>query len=76
VLAPHALKSVVTEAKEANYAGILTDASNHGNIKLFPVLIQYFSVTNGITTRIIELEDLKNENAETISTYLNELLII
>lgn len=48
------------------YIGVCTDGNNHGNLKIFPVLIQYFDRKYGIQLRLIELKSLNDEKLETI----------
>lgn len=53
------------------YFGLSTDASNHGAQKMFPIVIQYFDYRDGgIKTKILELDVLANETAETITQYI------
>lgn len=42
VLAPHVVDEIKKELAGVNYLSITTDSSNHGNIKMMPVLVRYF----------------------------------
>lgn len=42
VFAPYAIDILTNQLKKANCISILIDASNHGNIKLFPLLVRFF----------------------------------
>lgn len=53
--------------KECNFATIYTDASNHGNIKLFPVLIRYFLPTEGVRVKILDITAERGETSIIIS---------
>lgn len=74
VLTPYSIEFVTAQAKKCNFIGISTDASNHGHLKIFPVLIQFFDKKLGLTVKIIELSNLNNEKSETIVHYLTEIL--
>lgn len=67
----HTLEMVLKELENISFIGISKDASNHGAIKMFPVLIQFFSKTSGVVHKLIELKSVKNETAVTISDFLN-----
>ncbi len=75
VLAPHSVEVTREALKEIQYCGICTDGSNHGAVKIFPIIIQYFDWKNGgEQTKLIEVKDTPNEKAETIANYLTETL--
>lgn len=71
VLAPHVKGLLEGDLKECNFATIYTDASNHGSIKLFPVLIRYFIPTEGVRVKIL---DITAEQGET-SIIISELIM-
>lgn len=62
VFAPYVLQELQKDLSDCHFASVTTDASNHGNIKMFPVAVRYFSREDGIKVRIIELT---SENGET-----------
>lgn len=75
VIAPHSVEVVHEALKEIQYCGVSTDGSNHGAVKIFPIIIQYFDwQKGGIQSKLIEVQDTPNETAETIAKYLNETL--
>jgi len=76
VLAPHSLKEVLKVINDNNisYIGVCADGSNHGAMKIFPILIQYFDKHFGIKHNLIELKSLTNETSETICNLLIETL--
>jgi len=39
VLAPHAVREVIKSLQDILFCGVSTDASNHGAVKIFPILI-------------------------------------
>ena len=54
--------------------GIQTDASNHENLKMFPVCIQYFSLEHGTVTYIIDFFENADESAGGMLTCLKNTL--
>lgn len=53
---------------------IACDASNHGNKKMFPCVIRYFTVEKDIQNKIIEFYEDANETASAISEKIIEIL--
>jgi hypothetical protein len=47
VLAPHAVQELIKSLHGIPFCGVSTDASNHGAVNIFPILIQYFDYENG-----------------------------
>ena len=68
VLAPHSIDMVVEAMSNVRYCGVATDGSNHGSVKLFPILIQYFDWKNGgLQSKLIDVHSVSDETAVTIS---------
>jgi hypothetical protein len=75
VLAPHAVQEVIKSLQDIPFCGVSTDASNHGAVKIFPILIQYFDYENGgLQIKLLEVESKPNETAHTIAAYVSETL--
>jgi hypothetical protein len=74
VLSSFCFDEVINELNDIPFISVATDASNHKSIKLFPLLVQYFTAHDGITTKLLKVETLSNERAETISNYILERL--
>lgn len=77
VLAPDSLDSILKniERNDIRYCGVSVDASNHGALKVFPVVIQYFDWKNGgLQSKLIEMEALPGETADIIASYVKETL--
>ena len=58
VLAPYYIYASlkVFEENDIDLCGVATDGSNHGSVKLFPVVIQYFDWKNGgLMSKLIEV---------------------
>lgn len=74
VLAPHSLNIIHKTMEHTRFVGISTDGSNHGALKVFPVVIQHFDKCNGLQHKLIEVKSLKNETSDTICDLLVEAL--
>ncbi|KAL7381146.1 hypothetical protein ABVT39_001152 [Epinephelus coioides] len=47
VIAPHSVEVAHEALKEIQYCGVSTNGSNHGAVKTFPIIIQYFDWKKG-----------------------------
>lgn len=74
VIAPYILQKNRDDLNRSKFIGISTDSSNHGSVKMFPVVVQYFDKFSGLNSKLIELESCTNEKSKTISTLLEETL--
>lgn len=64
-------RSNASTIEEIPYISIATDASNHGYKKMFPLVVQYFSVKDGgYQFKLIELQSLSNETSKSIKDYI------
>jgi hypothetical protein len=61
ILALHTISSCVADLQKTPFYGIVTDASNHKAEKIFPLVIQYFSKTEGIICKLIRVNSLKDK---------------
>lgn len=73
VLAPHTIQNVLNDLKNCSFYGISTDASNHKSDKIFPLLIQYFTL-NGMKIKLLKTESLKGESSEIVANYIADIL--
>lgn len=62
VFAPAVEKKVQEDLSQRRYVSIYTDASNHGAIKKFPVLVRFFNPLAGVHVKIL---DISSEDGET-----------
>lgn len=62
------------DLKNAKFVTILSDASNHNEIKLYPILVRYYNVTKGIQVKILNLESIEGETAEILSNRLYRVI--
>lgn len=67
VLAPHALDELMKELSASNFICFSTDASNHSNVKMMPVLVRYFNPTAGVRVKMIEYTSQKGETADIVT---------
>ncbi|KAL4120168.1 hypothetical protein QTP88_012898 [Uroleucon formosanum] len=70
VFAPYAIDILTNQLKNANCISILTDASNHGNIKLFSLLVRLFDPLYGIQIKILNVESQPGETSDIIINYI------
>lgn len=66
VLAPWILDDVKNDLADVSFITVTTDTSNHTNIKMFPIVVRYFSIKNGVSNKVIETADLRDEKATTM----------
>lgn len=67
VLAPIAEDMLNAELKSCRFVTMTTDASNHGSLKLMPVMVRYFLPTVGVKVKMLEFTSIPNETSETIA---------
>ena len=72
VFAPYVEQKLEVQLKESDFLTIMTDASNHGNTKLFPILVRLFQPYDGICVKILEFQSQPGETSEIIVNYLIE----
>jgi hypothetical protein len=73
VLAPHAVQAVIKSLQGIPFCVVSTDASNHGAVKIFPILIHYFDYEyGGLQIKLLEVESKPNATAQTIAAYVSE----
>lgn len=67
VLSPLSIDELKNDLTDIAFVSVSTDASNHGNVKLFPIVIQYFNKEkDGMTSKLLEIEVTKNETSDTV----------
>lgn len=74
VFEPMILNQIEEELKRAQFICVSTDASNRKAIKMFPVLFRYYIPSEGVKTRLVELNSLPGERADQIVQLLIETL--
>ncbi|KAL4126210.1 hypothetical protein QTP88_010436 [Uroleucon formosanum] len=63
VLAPASMEEIVEKLRLGVFYSISTDASNHGHIKLFPIIVRFYSPDNGISTCLLDFYEDPDEKA-------------
>lgn len=74
VITPWVLNKIQQSLESIECIGVSTDASNHGAEKIFPILIQFFDWQEGITTKVLDVMNTRNETAETITEIIKSTL--
>lgn len=67
-LAPHSISTAITAINTSSFYSISTDASNHKAQKIFPLVVQYFTIS-GTQIKLLKLGDLKGETSEIIANF-------
>jgi hypothetical protein len=75
VLYPYFRNQLIQKLQTVCWFSVATDASNHKVLKIFPVAVQYFDASeNRIVRRVLKIENLPNEESETIAQYILQIL--
>jgi hypothetical protein len=76
VLCPASIELCLNELNKSNTKmfSIATDAPNKGNIKLFPIIMKFFSKTFGVKEFIIDLLEDPKEDSESIFNNIQQVL--
>jgi len=69
VLAPHAQKIMLSDLG-AQTVSISVDASNHNEVKLFPLVIRFFNAKVGIQVRLLDLRSMPGETSGQIFNFI------
>ena len=73
VLGPYAIQSIIDILNNENlFYCLQTDASNKKNIKLFPLVVQYFTITNGIQNKLLDFYENSDESADGMFKAIND----
>lgn len=76
-MAPYQIKCDLDYLKKNDiFFSIQTDAdaSNHKNRKIFPICVQYFTIADGITNKIIDFVENADESAKGMSLMVQNSL--
>lgn len=74
VLASTAIKELKDDLDKSHCITILNDASNHGNKKIYPILVRYSQPYEGVQVKILDLQDQPGETSDIIVNFLAEVL--
>jgi hypothetical protein len=53
------MQQILEELECIKYLTVMADTSNHKNLKLVPVLVQYFTLEERVQTKVTEFHNLK-----------------
>lgn len=70
VFSPYANEILQKDLSQRNFVCISTDASNHGNIKMMPVVFRFFNPTVGVRVKLLEFSSEKGESSSIISSLI------
>lgn len=73
VIAPAIKRKLLDDLAFKPFA-IATDASNHGNVKTFPLIVRYFDAEVGVCTKLLAFYDLPGETSKEIAESLKRIL--
>lgn len=68
----YAQENLKSDLEAAKFVTLLSDASNHKDTKLYPVLVRYFNFERGIQTKVLNLKAIDGETSEIISNHLKK----
>ena len=74
VLGPASKECLLSNLKTSQYFSVAIDSSNKGNLKMYPLLIKYFSFENGIQTGLLDFYEDYQENSEAIKDQIIQIL--
>jgi len=75
VIAPHINKRIDDDLNTVSFISIMTDTSNHKNIKILPIIIRYFDPDIGVINKKIATVSIPNEKSETIVKELLKVIV-
>ena len=75
VIAPHINKRIDDDLNTVSFISIMTDTSNHKNIKILPIIIRYFDPDIGVINKKIATVSIPNEKSETIVKELLKAIV-
>ena len=74
VLYPYSLELVLNDLQKGLPFSVSTDASNKGNRKLYPVVVQYFTTSEGMCYKILDFYEDSFEDSSSIKSQLCRVL--
>ena len=69
VLGPYAQKILLSELGKQPFS-VSVDASNHSELKLFPLVIRFFNAKVGVRVRLLNLRSMPNETSQQIVDFI------
>lgn len=72
VFAPFAKNELKDELAKTRFITVSTDASNHGNVKMMPIIVRYFLPKVGVRVKLLEFSSQKGETSLIIGNMATE----
>jgi hypothetical protein len=72
VYEPRALNVLHCHLEKSKFISVLTDASSHKEIKIFPMIIMYFDYKTGLKIKMLELKSLPSETSVVLGDSLSD----
>lgn len=67
VIAPYAIHETKREMETVNFITVLTDSSNHGDLKMQPVLARYFHPDIGVRIKVLSFSTVPGKTSDIIT---------
>ncbi|CAF5037864.1 unnamed protein product, partial [Rotaria sp. Silwood1] len=74
VLAPFFTSEILRQVKKHRFYSISFDGSSKGNIKMFPFIINHFTLQSGLVKSVLEVVNQPRETADDIVASLRDVL--
>lgn len=74
ILAPWCRNVLKEELENIYFISVSIDTSNHKSIKIFPILIRYFSPETGVHMKVLEISSVKCETSTALSEHVISVL--
>lgn len=74
ILASFFVNKTIQQVNQSCFYSLSFDSSNKGNIQMFPVIINYYTIESGIVKSVLEVVEQPHEAAEDIVTTLRDVL--
>ncbi|CAF5189187.1 unnamed protein product, partial [Rotaria magnacalcarata] len=74
ILAPFFTSKIIQQIAQSSFYSLSFDGSNKGTIKMFPFIINYFTIQCGIVRSALEIVEQLRETAQNIVDTLRDLL--
>ncbi|KAI6646870.1 hypothetical protein LOD99_9139 [Oopsacas minuta] len=73
VLAPMSIEEVLSELQTGIAFSLSTDASNHAELKTFPIIIRYFT-SSGVQKKLLDFVHLQDEKSKQVAEMLLDVI--
>lgn len=70
VFAPFSTNEIKSDLENSHYVCLAVDASNHGSVKMMPVVVRFFKPLVGVKVKLLEMSSEKGETSEIIANLI------